>query len=100
MVSFICPVCKKEVKINFTADREPIGGLYEVLVQHEGHYIKVFIDREKVVRRTFPVEYFVAAEKTKYTIYLYDDRAIVIDEQGNTYIVDPTAFMEAVRRVT
>lgn len=99
MIKLKCPVCGKEFSFNFKSDKEPLGGLYEVVVQHEGHYLKVFIDRQGVVRRAFPVDHFVVADPPRYTVYIYDDRAEIIEERGHSYITDPSPLLEVIKRL-
>ncbi|MEZ0320192.1 MAG: hypothetical protein ABWK05_09440 [Pyrobaculum sp.] len=98
MIRLKCPVCGRELAFNFKSDKEPVGGLYEVLVQHMEHYFKVFIDRQGVVRRVFPVDHVVVVDPPRYTVYIYDDRAEII-EGGHSYITDPTPLLEVIKRL-
>ena len=100
MAKFTCPVCNKEIKINLRKNKKPIGGLYEVIIQHEDHFIKVYIDENDVVRRAFPIEHFIRADTPLYTIYIYEDRAEIIDKNGNAYITDPTPLIDVVKKIT
>jgi len=75
-----CPICGEEIAFNFKGGREPVGGLYEIVVQHRNHWLKVFIDRQGVVRRATPVEYFVVVDPPKYTLYVYEGGAEVREE--------------------
>ncbi|ACB40651.1 hypothetical protein [Pyrobaculum neutrophilum] len=99
MATFRCPICGREVKIELRIDKEPVGGLHEVLVQHESHYVKVYIDRQGVVRRAFPVEHFTSVDPPLYTVYIFEDRAEIVDGRGHVYVVEPNQLAEVVKKL-
>ncbi len=100
MARFRCPVCGEEIYVNIKTVKKPIGGLYETVVQHRDHFVKIYIDENGFVRRAFPLEYFIRVDPPLYTIDIYEDRAEIIDRNGNTYMTDPAPFVDAVRKIT
>ncbi|ABL87572.1 conserved hypothetical protein [Pyrobaculum islandicum DSM 4184] len=98
-MKFKCPVCGKEVNLEPRLEGEPIGGLYEVIVQHERHFVKVYIDKSGFIRRVFPIEHLVIIDPPQYTIYIYEDRAEIIDHTGNIYITDSDYLLSVVKKI-
>lgn len=59
MVIVTCPVCKRQVRVEWPTDK---GDFEEFVVIHGDHAFKAFVDKEGFLRRAWPVRLLQATD--------------------------------------
>lgn len=59
MATIMCPVCKRQIRVEWPQDR---GVFEEFIVMHGDHVFKAYVDKEGFLRRAWPVRLLHATD--------------------------------------